>query len=64
MLRILERQLPKALRHPIALSDPAMILFHNPMHIKKATALRLISFVCVFFGLIEHFGVCVQFFLN
>jgi len=44
--------------------NPAMSLLHNPMRIKKTAALRLISFVYVFFGLIEPFGVCVQYFFK
>jgi len=49
-------------KYPKRFVNPAMSLLHAPTRIKKTAALRLISCVCVLFGLIEPCGVCVQFF--
>ena len=51
-------------KYPKRSVNPAMGLLHNPICIKKTAALRLISFGCVFYGLIEPFGVCVQYFFK
>jgi len=51
-------------KYPKRFVNPAMSLLHNPMRIKKTAALRLISSCLCFFGLIEPFGVCVQYFLK
>jgi len=51
-------------KYPKRFVNPAMSLLHNPMRIKKTAALRLIRYCCVLFGLIEPFGVCVQYFFK